>query len=189
MVSPVFENQKLISQNIKDAVFLEIPKFMASADREEITASALRIAGAFHRSGFEVLSQDAFSKAEKKLIDSFMKNIRLLVQKTWVEKSDEEYKEETLYRIDLLCKKLLEADSLTVYTASFAEFFTVLNNIVFLLFGELVKTDSFLEYAFRIDPDFGLFWHYSGCISKTENLTEEKARLAVLLAMFFLADF
>ena len=99
MVSPVFENQKLISQNIKDAVFLEIPKFMASADREEITASALRIAGAFHRSGFEVLSQDAFSKAEKKLIDSFMKNIRLLVQKTWVEKSDEEYKEETLYRI------------------------------------------------------------------------------------------
>ena len=189
MLSSVFQNQSLISQTVKDAVSLEIPKFAVSDNKEEVITAALHIAEAFHRNGFEVFLQNNFCEAEKNLISSFMKNIRLLVQKTWVEKADEEYKEETLHQIDFFCKKLLEADNLTVYKDSFAGFFAVLSDIVSLLFGELTKTEIFLEYAFRIDPDFGFFWYYSDRVSKIENITEEKARLAVLLAMFFLADF
>ena len=118
-----------------------------------------------------------------------MKNIQLLVQKTWVEKDDEECKEDTLYRINSLCEKLIISASPSVYKDLFEECFSILQDVVSLLFGDLVKSDSFIEYAFRIDPDFGFFWYYVTCLAKAELISAEKARYAVLLAMFFMANF
>lgn len=43
---------------------------------------------------------DDRDKAEKKLIKSFYNNLTLLVQKTWVEKSDEALKEQVLFQLD-----------------------------------------------------------------------------------------
>lgn len=187
MVASVF-NDELIPQTIKDAA-RSIREFADSNDSDGLFQSALRIAEAFGRGDFFVYIKDCSSEIEKKLIKSFMKNIQLLVQKTWVEETEEEFKEETLYRINSLCEKLLSAENISIYKKLFGECFSILYDTVSLLFGNLVKTGNFLEYALRIEPDFGFFWYYINSISKLNNISEEKARCSVLLAMFFLANF
>lgn len=189
MVNPIFNDELLMSPEIKDIAVFEIPRFIDSDDAG-IVSSALRISKAFGRgASFEVYADETKTDAEKALIESFMKNIQLLVQKTWVEKDDEECKEDTLYRINSLCEKLIASGSILVYKESFEECFSILQDVVSLLFGDLVQSDSFIEYAFRIDPDFGFFWYYVTCLAKVELISAEKARYAVLLAMFFLANF
>ena len=189
MVDPIFSDEFLVSPEVKDIAVLEIPKFIDAADNE-IAASALKISKAFGRgASFEIYTDKTNVDAEKNLIESFRKNIQLLVQKTWVEKDDEECKEDTLYRINCLCEKLISSEHSAAYKESFEDCFAILHDVVTLLFGDLVKTDSFVEYAFRIDPDFGFFWYYVTRLSKVEIISEEKARYASLLAMFFLANF
>ncbi|UTC67066.1 MULTISPECIES: hypothetical protein [unclassified Treponema] len=189
MVDPIFNDEFLMSPEVKDIAVFEIPKFIDTAD-DEVSTSALKISKAFGRGAcFEIYTDDTKADAEKHLIESFMKNIQLLVQKTWVEKDDEECKEDTLYRINSLCEKLLASTGPAVYKDLFEECFAILQDVVTLLFGDLVKTDSFVEYAFRIDPDFGFFWYYVTRLAKVEIISTEKARYAVLLAMFFLANF
>lgn len=189
MLNYAFIEQQLISQNVKDAVSSAIPKFINCENPEDLNKPVLQIANAFNRGGFTLSLNELFTEDEKRLIDSFMKNIQLLVQKTWVEKSDEEYKEETLYRIHNLCMKLVKSCNLEIYQTEYKNFFDILYNVISLLFGDLIHSESFLEYAFRIDPDFGFFWYYIDSVSKIENIFKEKARLSVLLAMFFLANF
>ena len=189
MLNPAFIEQQLISQSVKNAVSSAIPKFINSEQIEDLNKATLQIAKAFNRGNFTISLKDLFTEDEKHLINSFMKNVQLLVQKTWVEKSDEEYKEETLYRIDNLCMKLIKSCTLEIYKTEYNNFFDILYNVISLLFGDLIHSESFLEYAFRIDPDFGFFWYYIDSVSKIENIFKEKARLSVLLAMFFLANF
>lgn len=189
MVDPIFNDEFLTSPEVKEIAVVEIPRFI-DADDDKLAASALKISKAFGRgASFEIYTDKTETDAEKHLIESFMKNIQLLVQKTWVEKDDEECKEDTLYRINSLCEKMVIAKDDSVYKESFDECFAILHDVVALLFGDLVKTDSFVEYAFRIDPDFGFFWYYVTRISKVEIISAEKARYASLLAMFFLANF
>ncbi len=187
MVASSF-NDELIPQTIKNAA-RSISDFADSNNADDLFQAALRIAKAFGRGDFFVYTKDCSPEIEKKLITSFMKNIQLLVQKTWVEETEEEFKEETLYRINSLCEKLLSAENIGIYKKLFEECFSILHDTVSLLFGNLVKTGNFLEYALRIDPDFGFFWYYISSISKINNISEEKARCSVLLAMFFLANF
>ena len=189
MVNPIFNDEFLMSPEIKDIAAFEIPRFIDAEDGE-LASSALKISKAFGRgASFEVYTDITKTDAEKALIESFMKNIQLLVQKTWVEKDDEECKEDTLYRINSLCEKLIISESPSIYKELFEECFSILQDVVSLLFGDLVKSDSFIEYAFRIDPDFGFFWYYVTCLAKAELISAKKARYAVLLAMFFLANF
>ncbi|AIN93622.1 hypothetical protein [Treponema putidum] len=189
MVGQIFNDEFLMSPEIKDIAVFEIPKFIDAAD-DEVVSSALKISKAFGRSAsFEIYTDETKTDSEKNLIESFMKNIRLLVQKTWVEKDDEECKEDTLYRINSLCEKLTISEKPSVYKESFDECFAILQDVVALLFGDMVKADSFVEYAFRIDPAFGFFWYYVTRLSKVEIISDVKARYAVLLAMFFLANF
>jgi hypothetical protein len=123
--------------------------------------------------------------AEWKLVTSFQKNLELLVQKTWVEKADEAMKEMMLSRINALCANLSRFD----YHTSLSEFLPVLHDVVYLLFGSLAHNESFLEYAVRIDPDFGFFWYYINSLPPHKNWSEEKCRAAVLLGICFLANF
>jgi hypothetical protein len=84
-----------------------------------------------------------------------------------------------------LCGNLSRYDDHT----SLSEFLPVLKDVVFLLFGSLSKHDNFLEYAVRIDPDFGFFWYYITTMPSYKDWSEEKCRLAVLLGICFLANF
>ena len=90
-----------------------------------------------------------------------------------------------LSRISTLCGNLSRHD----YNSSLSEFLPVLHDVVFLLFGSLAKSDNFLEYAVRIDPDFGFFWYYINTLPPHKDWSEEKCRAAVLLGICFLANF
>lgn len=123
------------------------------------------------------------SESEDKLVQSFMHNLQLLIQKTWVEKSDVTLKEEILIKLDQFCKNL------TDWTKSYSDFLSIIGNAVYLMFGQQTKSDDFCEYSLRIDPEFGIFWWYIQNLPATAEWPSEKCRNAVLLGMYFLANY
>ncbi len=189
MNDSMLNDQLFISEDVKNIAVVEIPKFLISTDEKELSDLALDISKAFGRGDFSVFLGNCSVDTEIKLIQSFVKNVQLLVQKTWVEKADEELKEDTLYRINKLCDSLISSETNRSYELVFVECFSILYDVVVLLFGDLVKTENFLDYACRVDPTFGFFWYFIEKISKIEKPGEAKARISILLAMFFLANF
>jgi hypothetical protein len=189
MQTSIFENDDSMPEVVKIAVSDILPGFIATETDTAIDSSAIQLALAFGDQGSFadiVASKSALrDEAEKKLVTSFQRNLELLVQKTWVEKSDEAIKEEMLMRINTLCRNLSRYD----YHTSLSEFLPVLHDVVYLLFGSLAKNESFLEYAVRIDPDFGFFWYYINSLPSHASWSEEKCRVAVLLGICFLANF
>ncbi len=185
----IFEKDKSMPEAVRQAVTEVLPKFIATASDSALAASATQLASAFgDRGEFKaiVTGKDSVrDAAEKKLVASFQRNLELLVQKTWVEKADESMKDEIFFRINTLCKNLSRYD----YHTSLSEFLPVLHDVVYLLFGSLAKSDSFLEYAVRVDPDFGFFWYYINSLPPHKEWSEEKCRAAVLLGICFLANF
>lgn len=189
MLNSIFQNDDSMPLTVRKAAADSLPRFVEAIDDSALSESALQLAAAFGDQGSFRSVMGAQSperdQAERKLVQSFQKNIELLVQKTWVEKADESLKEEMLFRINALCANLARYD----YHASLSEFLPVLHDVVYLLFGNLAKSDSFLEYAVRIDPDFGFFWYYINSLPSPESWSGEKCRAAVLLGIFFLANF
>ena len=189
MQTTIFENDDSMPVAVQNAVSDALPLFIGADDDSTLVPSALQLAAAFgDQGGFAPnlgSKSDARDESEKKLVISFQKNIELLVQKTWVEKADEALKEEMLFRINTLCNNLTRYD----YHTSLSEFLPVLHDVVYLLFGSLARHDSFLEYAVRIDPDFGFFWYYINTLPPHKDWSEEKCRVAVLLGICFLANF
>ena len=121
-------------------------------------------------------------EAAKKLLSSFKNNLTLLIQKTWVEKSDITLKEQLLYQLDLFLTK----DS---WKDSFDMFLQLINQAVFLMFGQNPSSPDFSEYALRIDPEFGIFWWYISNLPPKNDWSEEKCRVAMMLGMNFLANY
>ncbi len=124
-------------------------------------------------------------ESEKKLIHSFHNNLKLLVEKTWVEPSDATVKEQVLYRIDKLCATLQERN----YNGCYIDFISVLTDVVYLMFGSQAKSADFTEYALRIDPEFGIFWWYVQSLPRKPIWGNEKSRVATMLGMYFLANY
>ena len=185
----VFENDASIPQTIRRAALQSLPAFVQSTDPATMRECALHIAQGFgsepdFASLFEEKSERRES-CEKSTVQIFRKNIELLVQKTWVEKADEAMKEEVLARIDALCENLSQAK----YARVLQDLLPVLRDVVYLLFGAASREEGFIEYAVRIDPDFGFFWLYVNSLHDTEEWPEEKCRAAVLLGLCFLASF
>lgn len=118
-----------------------------------------------------------------KLIQSFKNNLKLLIQKTWVEKSDVALKEEILFKLDNLFNNPVD------WKDSYAKFLEILESAVYLMFGQQAKSDDFGEYSLRIDPEFGIFWWYIKSLPLSAEWTEDKCRNAVLLGMYFLANY
>ena len=131
-------------------------------------------------------SEKGFSKkkgeAVEKLVSSFKNNLTLLIQKTWVEKSDIALKDQLLYQLEIF----LSNDS---WTDNYCLFLQLINQAVFLMFGQKPDTPDFAEYTLRIDPEFGIFWWYISNLPPTTDWSEEKCRLAMLLGMYFLANY
>ena len=125
------------------------------------------------------------NQVEKKLITSFYNNLTLLVQKTWVEKSDETLKEQILFQLNGVCAALEKAEYAHVYE----NFMRLLHDTVYLLFGQQSKKEDFAEYAMRIDPDFGVFWQFLQNVPAKTPKHESAGRLYILLGMCFLANY
>lgn len=189
MQTNIFNNDSSMPAAVQKAFSESLPFFIGISSDAALAKTAVQLAEAFGDQGTfsaTMSSKNAFrDESEKHLVHSFQKNLELLVQKTWVEKADESMKEEILFRINTLCCNLSRYD----YHTSLSEFLPVLLDVVYLLFGNLVKNEYFLEYAVRIDPDFGFFWYYLNSLPPHKDWSEEKCRAAVLLGIFFLANF
>jgi hypothetical protein len=148
----------------------------------DATAAAITIARAFG-------ADDGFTIPEKneetKLLSSFEQNLTLLIQKTWVEKSDAELKDQVLYQLQQFCTDIKEKTWSECYPA----FLEIIDGAVYLMFGAQTKNPDFLEYAFRIDPEFGIFWWYIQSLPRPAEWSEDRCRIVLLLGMYFLANY
>lgn len=183
------KSNKIYSQYIAKELLDSLAVFLESTDKDEIVKNAMVIAQEFGGSkDIAILisgSEDEKSEAESKLLMHFHNNLKLLVQKTWVEKSDETIKEQLLVKLDTICNELLEKK----YSQSYSLVLQVLNDAVLLMFGAVAKSDDFAEYALRIDPGFGTFWWFLHSLPKEQNWSTEKVKIALVLGMYFLANY
>ncbi len=183
------KNTEILSQIVDQKILNAMGSFISDEDTSSVSSAALVIAGVFgNERDFSLLLNNDLSvksDAEKRLISSFHNNLHLLVQKTWVEKSDEALKEQVLERLNRCCEDVKAID----YVKSYESFNTVLHDVVYLMFGSQARKDDFSEYALRIDPGFGIFWWYLQNLPQTCEWESEKIRLALLLGMFFLANY
>lgn len=195
MVKSLFNNENaLMPEPIVQAANTYLPAFLeAGSDNTLLSTYAVNIARAFNAGGsFEQVftgTVEEIREHQIRLVDSFEKNVRLLIEKTWVEQSEEELKADILYRLHSFCRSMQSASSRIDYSALLPECIAVLKDVVLLLFGRRVTSDDFLEYAVRIDPDFGLFWYYIECLEAHPQLSMEKSQLAIFLGIYFLANF
>ena len=167
----------LITDFIEKNVINSLKTLIDSSDSSEISKSAVVVASQFG-SGFDISSEENV----KKLITSFKKNLTLLIQKTWVEKSDIALKDQLLYQLDVFLSNKSWKDNYVL-------FLQLINQAVFLMFGQKPDTPDFAEYTLRIDPEFGIFWWYISNLPPKTEWSEEKCRLAMLLGMYFLANY
>jgi hypothetical protein len=170
----------LITDFIEKNVIDSLKTLLASSDSNEIAASAPVVASQFG-SGFDISTEESVTK----LINSFKKNLTLLIQKTWVDQSDISLKEEILVRLKKYCANIEEGK----WAKTYASFIKILDEVIYLMFGEMSKTPDFAEYALRIDPEFGIFWWYVKSLPSKNSWSDEKNKAVLLIAMFFLANY
>lgn len=173
-------NSDLINEFIEKNVADSLATLLASTDNAEILKCAGVIAGQFG-SGFEISTTESSAK----LVQSFKKNLTLLIQKTWVEQSDIMLKEEIIVRLEKLCNGVSE----NKWAENFLPFTQIISSVISLLFGSISKTPEFDEYALRIDPEFGVFCWYVKNLPASNDWSNEKNRAVILIAMFFLANY
>jgi hypothetical protein len=92
----------------------------------------------------------------------FQNNLDLLIQKTWVDKSDEARKDKLQDRLPGFIADIEREN----YRKALKEFSGILKELSHLLFGAQSYGDDFAEYVFRIDAQMGLFWWYGGQIGR-----------------------
>ena len=190
METSLQKNLEKYSDYIEPDVLQSFKNFLTTDEISKVQEEAKKIGDTFG-AGKEfknLLSSDINEKniAETKLVNSFHNNLKLLVQKTWVEKSDETIKDQLLNRLDTLCNKI----ELKKYSETYAETLSVLSESVALMFGATdTSEEDFSEYALRIDPLFGTFWCFIQCLPKDAQWDSEKIRLSLILGMSFLANY
>lgn len=175
----------MISEFIDKDILDSMGVFLESGDDEKLAACSVKVADIFGAGDSFRKISDESTDGEHKLISSFSNNLVLLIQKTWVEKSDVEMKAEVLYNLEQLGKSL-ESKS---YRDAMPLFFSIVDDVVYLMFGSQTKSSDFGDYALRIDPEFGIFWWYVKSLPRNADWSEKKCRLALLLGMYFLANY
>ncbi|MBR6079075.1 MAG: hypothetical protein IKQ43_01030 [Treponema sp.] len=176
----------LISEFVDKTSMDALATLIETKDIDEVSKSGAILASAFSGSDAEFKQiADTTKDAEKKLISSFSNNLVLLIQKTWVEKSDEDLKARVLYNLQEFTN-LLNKKS---YTEAYPLFLETVDNVVYLMFGVQTKSKDFENYALRIDPEFGIFWWYIKSLPQTQTWAKGKTRVALLLGMYFLANY
>ena len=131
------------------------------------------------------------SQALGKYLNHFQNNLDLLIQKTWVEKADEERKDDLQDKIPPFIAHIEKGN----YPEALEDFGAVLEELAYLLFGVQSQNDDFAEYVLRIDVPMGLFWWYGGQIngsrdaSWVKNAAPDLLYAMLLLGICYLTDF
>lgn len=179
-------NGDLIEEFLEKASIDALKKLVETEDVGEASSNSVILASSFSGSAAEFKQiADETTDDEKKLISSFNNNLVLLIQKTWVEKSDEDLKARVLYDLQEVTNLLGQKN----YVLTYPLFLEIVETVVYLMFGNQSKAKDFDEYALRIDPEFGIFWWYIKSLPKDQNWTSGKIRIAILLGMYFLANY
>jgi len=149
-------------------------------------AKALGIGVEYQR----LLALDKSSGDLQTFLEHFQNNLDLLIQKTWVEKSDVSRKEKLQDKIPPFMVSVEQED----FSKAIEEFAVILDELAYLFFGVQSGADDFTEYTFRIDAQMGLFWWYGGKLSlkefKENNYAYDKFLWAVLLlGLCYLTNF
>ena len=112
-----------------------------------------------------VLALDKNSGEMQTFLNHFKNNLDLLIQKTWVEKTEERRKDALHNDTSSFMAKLEKED----LHGAIEDFGTILEELAYLFFGAQSKQADFTEYTFRIDAQMGLFWWYGSRLSSIKN--------------------
>ncbi|MDR2136623.1 MAG: hypothetical protein LBO76_08410 [Treponema sp.] len=121
-------------------------------DRAKAFAKILGIEADYAR----LLPLNKDSREMHHFLAHFQNNLNLLIQKTWVEKADEDRKAKLEIRIPPLVKEIEQGD----FQRALRDFGAILKELAYLFFGSQSTGEDFIEYALRIDIQMGLFWWY-----------------------------
>ncbi|MDR2943203.1 MAG: hypothetical protein LBV17_11490 [Treponema sp.] len=138
-----------------------------------------------------LLALDKKSAELRTFMEHFQNNLDLLIQKTWVEKSEEKRKDHLQDKIPVFVG-LIEGED---YLNAIENFASILEEMAFLFFGIQSSKNDFTEYTFRIDAQMGLFWWYSARLCMLKELSgkinhNDKILWAVLLlGLCYLTNF
>ena len=171
------KQEEFISEFLDSATIAALKDFIEKSESYYDAADLIAVAFGAEK-GFSKMPEDGVDK----LVISFKNNLTLLIQKTWVEKSDIALKDELLYRLE----KFITADG---WKDSYELFRNIINQAVFLMFGQSTDSPDFAEYTMRIDPEFGIFWWYISNLPPKTEWSEEKSRIAMMVGMYFLANY
>jgi hypothetical protein len=130
-----------------------------------------------HAASYEHAKED-----QKRYLGHFQNNLDLLIQKTWVNKIDEERKECLLDRVPGFISLIEQGD----IQKALAEFGVILDELAYLFFGIQSNKADFTEYTFRIDTQIGLFWWYGGQLGRLQQIRSTVANDGCLKAILLL---
>lgn len=176
----VMKNADLINEFLEQKVIDSLSTLLSSDDINDLQKAAAVVAAQFG-SDYEELSNGDIEK----FIQSFKKNLTLLIQKTWVEQSDIMLKEEILAKLEKFCAALAEDK----WAENYKAFHQINDAVLSLMFGQNAKTPDFEEYALRIDPEFGIYYWYEKSLPESNTWSNEKNKILILVAMYFLANY
>ena len=135
-------------------------------------------------------------------LEHFQNNLDLLIQKTWVEKSEESRKEKLQNEVPGFVDGIENKN----FHQALDEFGAILDELAYLFFGSQSMGEDFTEYTFRIDAQMGLFWWYGsqiGCLREAmaadgvgeyaaagdSSSAEESLWAVLLIGICFLTNF
>ncbi|MDR1858864.1 MAG: hypothetical protein LBQ69_05290 [Treponema sp.] len=150
-------------------------------------ASALGI-GAEHQ---RLLGIAKSTDEMREFLGHFQNNLDLLIQKTWVEKTDEERKERLQNDVPPFMAYIMQEN----FPQAIEEFGAILEELAYLFFGAQSAKDDFTEYTLRIDEQMGLFWWYGSQLGKLKELggslapNDEFLWAVLLIGICYLTNF
>ncbi|MDR0401024.1 MAG: hypothetical protein LBH51_08795 [Treponema sp.] len=139
-----------------------------------------------------LLSVNETSEEMNHFLAHFQNNLDLLIQKTWIEKADEDRKAKLEARVPPFIQDVREGK----FQKALRDFGVILEELAYLFFGAQSTREDFTEYALRIDIQMGLFWWYGGQLGSLsprepgENTAGNEILWSVLLiGLCFLTNF
>ena len=127
----------------------------------------------------------------KEFLGYFQNNLDLLIQKTWVEKTDESRKDKLQDDVPPFIHLIMEEQ----FPQAIEKFGAILEELAYLFFGSQSTKEDFTEYTLRIDTQMGLFWWYGsqlGSLKKTGKnaaLSKEYLWAVLLVGICYLTNF
>jgi hypothetical protein len=121
----------------------------------------------------------------------FQNNLNLLIQKTWVEKADEDRKAKLETQVPPFVREI-EAGN---FQRALHDFGAILKELAYLFFGSQSTREDFIEYALRIDIQMGLFWWYGvqlSCLASSTGggtANDESLWAVLLIGICYLTNF